>query len=70
MLDSLCGKDRLADCLRNDAAAGIAPPPVEMDEAFFLRADLAYVKDRCGKHERDRQHRALQAQQQRERTAL
>jgi hypothetical protein len=72
LLDSLCGSARLADCIRNDTAMGlITPPPVEMDERFFLRADLDYARDRAsGKHERDRERWALQAQQQRERCGL
>jgi hypothetical protein len=72
MLDSLLNHDRLADCIRNDIAAGIAPPPpVEMDEEFFARVDLEYARDRrSGKHERDRQRRALQMQQQREGAAI
>jgi hypothetical protein len=72
LLDSLCGSARLADCIRNDTAMGlITPPPVEMDEAFFIRSDLAFSMDRAsGKHERDRERQALQAQQQRERCGI
>jgi hypothetical protein len=72
LLDSLCGSARLADCIRNDTAMGlITPPPVEMDEAFFARSDLAYARARDdGSLERDRDHRALADQQQRERIGL
>jgi hypothetical protein len=71
-LDSLLDRERLADCIRNDTAMGlITAPPVEMDEAFFSRADQAYARARDdGSLERARDHKALQAQQQRERTGL
>lgn len=44
LLDSLLDAERLADLARNDAAAGFPPaPPVELDEAFFARSDLAML---------------------------
>lgn len=40
MLDSLCGRERLADCIANDTAMGlISAPAVEFDELFFRRVD-------------------------------
>ena len=48
MLESLLlasgDPERLADIARNDAIAGFPPaPPVELDELFFVRADLAML---------------------------
>ena len=62
LLDSLCGKTRLADCLANDLAAGIAPA-VEMDEFFFARSDASQPS--AVERERRNDAKALQAQQQR-----
>ena len=46
------------------ALAEPVAPPVEMDEAFFLRADLVYAAARDdGSLERAREHAALVAQQ-------
>ncbi len=45
-LDSLLDAGRLADIARNDILAGIVPPPVELDEAFYNRVDLAYTRDK------------------------
>jgi predicted signal transduction protein with EAL and GGDEF domain len=75
MLESLlhaCGDtDRLADIARNDALAGIAPPPVEMDEVAFLRADLAYAAaKRSGALDSRRLHRAHEAEVQRNGSAM
>jgi hypothetical protein len=59
-LDSLLDQDRLADIARNDAAMGATPPPVELDEVFFARADLAYAHARAdGSLDRAKEHRAL-----------
>jgi hypothetical protein len=64
MLDSLCGRARLADCIRNDIAAGITPAPaVERDEEFFIRADLSQPS--AEERARRNDARALSDQQQR-----
>jgi hypothetical protein len=62
-------KDKIAR--KFAAMAEPVAPPVEMDDAYFLRSDLAYASARdSGELERSRDHAALQAQQQRERTGI
>lgn len=53
------------------ALADPVAPSVEMDDEFFRRDDLAYARSReDGSLERARDHRALEAQVQREGTAI
>ena len=43
-LESLLDPERRAACDANDAALGIPlAPPVELDEAFFIRSDMAML---------------------------
>lgn len=67
MLEHLLDAQRLSDCIDNDLAMGIvSAPPVELDEAFFERADLAYAQAKqSGELDRRRLHRAHELQQQR-----
>ncbi len=45
-LETLLDLQRLSDCIQNDVLMGIEPPPVEQDEAFFNRIDMAYARDK------------------------
>lgn len=60
LLDSLLDSERLADIAANDAAAGIAAPPVERDEEFFTRVDLS--QPTAEERERRKDRAALELQ--------